>query len=129
MTGYYARELSGERLRRCYEIAPPRVRQYLQTEIEHTLSRITPRDHVLELGCGYGRLLGELAGTGATVTGVDSDPAMLRLAEERRSALPAAASSRIRLRLGDMTTFRRGEKFDRVLVPFKGLYCLSSLSV
>jgi len=32
---YYAKKLNAERLRRVYEIAGPRVCQYLQAEIDH----------------------------------------------------------------------------------------------
>jgi hypothetical protein len=42
MEGYYARGLAGERLRRCYELAPDRVRRYLEAEIRFVLSRLAP---------------------------------------------------------------------------------------
>ncbi len=53
--GYYSTHLAAERLRRCYEIAPTRVRRYLRAEIDFVLSRSGPAADVLELGCGYGR--------------------------------------------------------------------------
>jgi cyclopropane fatty-acyl-phospholipid synthase-like methyltransferase len=53
--GYYAEKLSAKRLQRCYEIASPRVQQYLEAEIEHVIGHLKPTDTVLELGCGYGR--------------------------------------------------------------------------
>jgi len=59
--GYYSEKLSAERLRRVYEIAPPRVRRYLEAETEHILSRIRRSDTVVELGCGYGRVLARIA--------------------------------------------------------------------
>ena len=69
---YYAEKLSGDRLRECYEIAPPRVKRYFDTEIAHVLSRIGPDDDVLEVGCGYGRVAFELASRAAGVTGIDT---------------------------------------------------------
>lgn len=69
---YYAENLSGERLRECYEIAPARVRRYLQAEIAHVLERVRPRDTVLELGCGYGRVAFELAMVAHRVVGIDT---------------------------------------------------------
>ena len=54
---YYSTRLAADRLRRCYELAPPRVRQYLASEIEFVLDRVHPGSSVLELGCGYGRVL------------------------------------------------------------------------
>lgn len=71
MTSYYSERLSGERLRRCYEIAPPRVRRYLRSEIDLVLDRLEAGAQVLELGCGYGRVLGELATKARVAVGVD----------------------------------------------------------
>lgn len=39
MSGYYRERLSANRLERVYAIAPPRVRQYLDAEIDHVLAR------------------------------------------------------------------------------------------
>jgi SAM-dependent methyltransferase len=61
MSGYYREKLSANRLERVYAIAPPRVRQYLDAEIDHVLALVGPNDAVLELGCGYGRVLALLA--------------------------------------------------------------------
>lgn len=80
MTGYYAERLSAERLRECYRIAPPRVRQYLEAEIQHVLSRIRPSDNVLELGCGYGRVMARLAKQAESVVGIDTAGSSLALA-------------------------------------------------
>lgn len=82
MTGYYDEKLSAQRLKRVYEIAPPRVQQYLDAEIEHVLSRIQPRDRVLDLGCGYGRTLPRLAARAKIVVGIDSAHASLQMADE-----------------------------------------------
>ena len=77
---YYTDKLSADRLRRCYEIAPPRIEQYLQAEIRHVLSRIEPGDAVLELGCGYGRVLREIAPKAGRTVGIDTSLESLRLA-------------------------------------------------
>ncbi|MEW5993691.1 MAG: class I SAM-dependent methyltransferase [Candidatus Zixiibacteriota bacterium] len=69
---YYAEKLSGDRLRRCYEVAPERVRQYLEAEIFHALWHLRPTDEVLELGCGYGRIMGRLARVVRRVVGIDT---------------------------------------------------------
>ena len=71
MNNYYAEKLSAERLRRCYEIAPQRVKQYLEAELTFVLDRISPSNLVLELGCGYGRLIPELAKKARFVVGID----------------------------------------------------------
>ncbi len=71
-TDYYNEKLSAHKLKRCYEIAPPRVQQYLDAEISHVLNRIAPADIVLELGCGYGRILPKLAQKAHQVIGIDN---------------------------------------------------------
>ncbi len=81
-SGYYARRLAGIRLRRCYEIAPPRVRRYLEAEIRHVLRRIGPEDDVLELGCGYGRVAMRLAAAARRVVGIDSAEESIALARQ-----------------------------------------------
>lgn len=78
--GYYARGLSAKRLMKCYEIAPPQVRRYLQAELHHVCDRLSPSDMVLELGCGYGRALKVLAQKAGAVVGIDSSPSSLELA-------------------------------------------------
>lgn len=80
MTGYYSEKLSGVRLRRCYELASERVMRYLEAEILHAVGRLRSADTVLELGCGYGRLVGRLARDGRRVVGIDTAFASLALA-------------------------------------------------
>ena len=82
MGNYYDDKLSAERLKRCYEIALPRVQQYLKAEITYVLEKIYPGDIVLELGCGYGRILPTLAQRAGTVLGIDTSFASLVLASE-----------------------------------------------
>ncbi len=85
---YYAEKLSAERLRKCYEVAPPRVQQYLKAEIHHVLTRIRPFDVVLELGCGYGRVLERLIGKADIVVGIDNSASSIQLAKEVLGASP-----------------------------------------
>ena len=76
---YYVETLAADRLRRCYEVAPPRVRQYLEAETQHVVDRIKPGDVVLDLGCGYGRTLGTFAAQAGFAVGIDSSIASLLL--------------------------------------------------
>jgi 2-polyprenyl-6-hydroxyphenyl methylase/3-demethylubiquinone-9 3-methyltransferase len=80
--GYYADNLSGERLRECYAIAPPRVKQYLEAEIRFVVERVRSGDRVLELGCGYGRVTFRIAEVAGRVVGVDTSRESLELARE-----------------------------------------------
>jgi ubiquinone/menaquinone biosynthesis C-methylase UbiE len=84
---YYSHTLAAQRLTKVYDLATPRVRQYLTAELDHVLSHIRPGDTILDLGCGYGRTLPHLAQRAATVVGVDISLASLSLARQRLAAL------------------------------------------
>ena len=58
---YYSKKLSAGRLRQVYDLAPDRVRRYLESDIRFVMGKIKPGDMVLELGCGYGRVMDKLA--------------------------------------------------------------------
>jgi SAM-dependent methyltransferase len=114
---YYADRLSADRLRRCYEIAPPRVQQYLEAEVEHLLQKIGPGDSVLELGCGYGRILPRLSEKAASTTGIDTSRASLLLARGLLDKWPG-------ITLLEMDAARlafRGAAFDRVACIQNGI--------
>ncbi len=72
---------------------------------------------VLELGCGDGRVLAGLRAPGRALVGLDAHPGMIEAARDR---LGDAAT----LVVGDMADFDLGRRFDRVVVPFTGFYCL-----
>jgi SAM-dependent methyltransferase len=65
---------------RCYEIAPPRVRQYLRAEINYVLEHLQQSDLVVELGCGYGRVLRDLLPHASLVIGIDTSLESLQFA-------------------------------------------------
>jgi len=71
MGQYYTDTLSARNLEKCYEIAPPRIRQYIDAEIEFVLNSSQSTDRILELGCGYGRVLRELRKVTPNIVGLD----------------------------------------------------------
>jgi len=79
---YYLDKLSAKQLKKCYQIAPPRVRQYLDAEIQHILDKVQPSDIVLELGCGYGRVLKKVCEKAKRVIGIDISKSSLELAKK-----------------------------------------------
>jgi len=117
MPGYYAERLSAERLRACYDVAPPRTRQYLESEIAHVLERVSPSVSALEMGCGYGRVLRRLAPRVQVVVGVDNALASLALAREH-----VAGAGEVRLAAMDAgrTAFRDGA-FDLTICIQNGI--------
>ena len=82
MNNYYFSKLSSSTLQQCYEIAPARVKQYLQAEIEFVFKHINLSDKVLELGCGYGRVLQKLIGKANKIVGIDTSQESIQLARE-----------------------------------------------
>jgi ubiquinone/menaquinone biosynthesis C-methylase UbiE len=85
---YYQEKLAAQQLVQCYRIAPPRVQQYLAAELSYVIEKIKPGDKVLDLGCGYGRVMPELAQKASTVAGIDNSNASLMLARERTRFIP-----------------------------------------
>jgi ubiquinone/menaquinone biosynthesis C-methylase UbiE len=77
---YYEDRLSADKLLRCYEIATPRIKQYLDAEIEFVISNVRGADLVLELGCGYGRVLRAVSPFVSKIVGNDISRASLELA-------------------------------------------------
>jgi len=82
LAAYYDTSLSALRLKKCYDIAPSRIRQYLQAEIDFVLKKISRKDVVLDLGCGYGRIIPHLSKKAKYVHGIDTSMPSLKLARE-----------------------------------------------
>lgn len=82
MKCYYRDLLHGNRLKRCYDIAPPRIAQYLKAEIQYATDKVATGSRVLELGCGYGRVLVHLAKKARSAYGVDIAQENIELARE-----------------------------------------------
>jgi len=92
---YYSRKLSAVRLKQAYDIAPLRVRQYLDAEVNHVLEKIRHGDRVIELGCGYGRVLPKLAEKAGSVVGIDTSLPSLAFAQETLYTLSNCSLSRM----------------------------------
>jgi len=114
--GYYSENLAGIRLKQCYDIAPPRVRQYLEAEIKHVLSRLGPGDSVLELGCGYGRVTREIARAAGRVVGIDTAAESLKLAGD---AARAEACEYVKMDATDLDF--DDDEFDMVVCVQNGI--------
>lgn len=82
MGDYYSKKLSSNLLKQCYDIAPGRVQRYLESETDYVLEHINRSDIVLELGCGYGRVLERLIPHSSKIIGVDTSSESLELARE-----------------------------------------------
>ena len=87
-------------------------------DVEFYLRVTEPGQRVLELGAGWGRISDALRKEGREVVALESDAGMRALAGSRHPEVD--------VRAGDMSRFSLEERFDRVLIPFTGLYCLES---
>ncbi len=76
--------------------------------------------HVLDLGCGTGRLAIPLARAGKAVTGIDRSPAMLARAKAKAGALP------IRWVEGDFRDCDLGRRFDLAIAAAHAFQALLS---
>ena len=81
---------------------------------------------VLELGCGYGRLLPSLSRVARRVTGIEAHAGLLAMAEAKRLSLPKATAKRVTLCPGDVTLALPEGPFDRIVWPYNGLFCLAN---
>lgn len=115
--GYYSQKLSAARLRRCYEIAPPRVKQYLQAEIDYVVSKIRAGDVVLELGCGYGRVIEPLSRWAGLTIGIDTSSESLQMGIRELKNL----DNRLFLRMDAASLGFKDSVFDMVLCIQNGL--------
>jgi 2-polyprenyl-6-hydroxyphenyl methylase/3-demethylubiquinone-9 3-methyltransferase len=69
---YYRNKLSANKLKQCYNVGSSRIQQYLRAEIDYVLEYIGPNNLVLELGCGYGRVVNDLSQHSRLTIGIDT---------------------------------------------------------
>lgn len=90
---------------------------HFKDDAKFYLSCLAPEDHVLELGCGFGRLSRILSTSCRTVTGVDISAAMLTKAE----AHPRANISYLQADMLDLSLLT---SFDTIVIPYNTLNLL-----
>ncbi len=74
---------------------------------------------VLEIGCGTGRVLLEVAARGIEIDGLDSSEDQLRVLRAKLEKSSPEAASRIRLHRADMRTFALDRRFRLITAPFR----------
>lgn len=82
MNNYYTEKLGAQKLFQVYETKIPRIKQYLQEEIDFIKKNLTKTQNVLELGAGYGRIVKELAPHCNSIVGVDISEDSIVLGKE-----------------------------------------------
>jgi SAM-dependent methyltransferase len=74
---------------------------------------------VLEIACGTGRILLEIARAGIPIDGVDSSRAMLRILKASLAREAPGVHRGATIHHGDMRTFRLNKKFPLAIIPFR----------
>ena len=85
---YYTEKLAADRLQKVYDLASEPVRRYLAAEMDHVQARLPVGGRVLELGCGYGRVLMALTPSADVLVGIDISYASLDLARGYLAGFP-----------------------------------------
>lgn len=99
---------------RFYDLSPHRL-----DDIPFYLNRLSsPQSHVLELGCGTGRVSIPLARSCSFLHALDLSEAMLRVFRSKLDAT-GLGEDRIVLERADITDFWLGRSFDLIIAPFR----------
>ena len=96
------------------------VRFYLEQAQQH-------RGPILEIACGTGRILLEIARMGTEVVGLDVSADMLSILRTKLSAESKAVQQRVSVYEGDMRSFSLGRTFKQVFIPFRPLQHLYTI--
>ena len=116
---YYAQNLNSQKLYKVYDTKIPRVRQYLDREINFVRKRLFSAEKVLELGVGYGRVLRELSSCASCFLGIDISPESVEFGKEHLKEFP-----HIHLMTMDAHKLDFENEFDAVLCLQNGLSAL-----
>jgi SAM-dependent methyltransferase len=82
---------------------------------------------VLEIGCGTGRVLLEVASQGIEIEGLDSSEDQLQVFQGKLDAYPRAVRDRVRLHHADMRDFALDRRFPLITAPFRPLQHLYTI--
>lgn len=113
---YYSEKLNSQKLFKVYNTSIKRVTQYLNAEIEYVKDNLTGREHVLELGAGYGRIIKELASSSASIRGIDISENNVALSKEYLSGV-----SNAHIEVMDVHNMTFKKHFDVVVCLQNGL--------
>lgn len=91
MDNYYAEKLNSKKLFQVYDTQIPRIKQYLQAEIDFVKENLSNTQSVLELGAGYGRIIKELAPYCESIVGINISMENVELGKEYLKGYPNAS--------------------------------------
>jgi SAM-dependent methyltransferase len=82
---------------------------------------------VLELACGSGRILLNIAREGIEIDGVDNSAPMLQVLKSHLAKEPPHVRQKVTLHEGDMRHFRTSKKYALVTMPFRPMQHMFTL--
>ncbi len=85
-------------------------------------------DPVLEIGCGTGRILLEIAKKGIKIDGLDASPHMLAVLKRKIVTQSSSLPQKINLYQKDMRFFSLEKKYKLITIPFRGFQHLHTIS-
>ena len=113
---YYAGKLNSSKLYQVYDTDIPRVKQYLDAEINFFCGQLNGTERILEVGSGYGRILKVLAPYAKSLTGIDISKETIDFGREYLKDL-----SNVTLSVMDAYKLEFEDKFDVALCLQNGL--------
>jgi len=116
---YYAQNLNSQKLFQVYDTKIPRIRQYLDKEIDFIRKRLHGSENVLEIGAGYGRILKELSLHAKSFVGIDISEGSIEFGKEYLKEFP-----NVQLEVKDAHRLSFVDTFDVVLCLQNGLSAL-----
>jgi SAM-dependent methyltransferase len=100
--------------------------EMLQSDVPFLLEHLKPGQSILELAVGSARAAIPLAQAGHRVLGIDNDPAMLRLATQKRNSV-GLKENQLRLIKQDILNLDLKQKFDWVILLFNTFLIFTTL--
>jgi SAM-dependent methyltransferase len=82
---------------------------------------------VLEIACGTGRVLLNIAREGIQIDGVDNSAAMLGVLESRLQREPPRVRDKVALHENDMRRFRLHQRYRLAIIPFRPMQHMYTL--
>lgn len=82
---------------------------------------------VLELACGTGRVLLNIAREGLEIDGVDNSPKMLQILKSHLEKESREVREKVKLHIADIRHFRATKKFALVIIPFRPMQHMFTL--
>lgn len=123
MDNYYAEKLNSKKLFQVYDTQIPRVKQYLQAEIDFVKGNLSNTQSVLELGAGYGRIIRELAPYCRSIVGIDISMESVELGKDYLKDYPNASMVAM-----DVHSIKLPNPFDVILCLQNGLSAMNANS-